>query len=140
MQVGTASLEALARERDVALHHPLLDLKVWGAVRHAAPRSGFFNRKDGMRAIFAGMLPDSLLDRTDKAHFDGVFFHRHSRAFAETWNGAGVPGDHVDAGALREHWRTEHPAAQSYTLLQAAWLATANPVGVNETFRQQIAP
>jgi asparagine synthetase B (glutamine-hydrolysing) len=125
MDIGTASLRALARERDVELHHPLLDLGVWGAVRRAAPRSGFFNRKEAMRAIFAGMLPDSLLSRTDKAHFDGVFFDRHSRAFAETWNGEGVPAEHVDAGALREHWRTERPAAQSYVLLQAAWLASA---------------
>jgi hypothetical protein len=131
LTVGTASLERLARDAGAAIAHPLLDHAVWGAVAAAAPRLGHRDRQAAMEATFGDLLPAELLARADKAGFDEVFFNAHCRAFAERWSGAGVPEDLVDVQALREHWLAGEPRAQSFSLLQAAWLADRGqqPVG-----------
>jgi asparagine synthase (glutamine-hydrolysing) len=131
LTVGTAGLERLASDAGAAIAHPLLDRAVWGAVEQAAPRLGHRDRQAAMQATFGGLLPAELLARADKAGFDEVFFNAHSRAFAAQWSGTGVPEDVVEARALREHWRAGEPRAQSFSLLQAAWLADRGqqPVG-----------
>jgi Asparagine synthase len=124
LRVGTENLGVLARDSDAALAHPLLDRAVWASVRRSAPHGGYLGRAEAMEGVFGGLLPTELLGRGDKAGFDAVFFHEHSRAFAAAWAG---PGDElVDARALREHWLAGDPRAQSFTLLQAAWLASAD--------------
>lgn len=128
LRIGAASLERLARDEDVAIAHPLLDPGVWGAVARSAPRHGHLGRTDAMEALFGAMLPAELLGRPDKACFDEVFFGEHSRAFAARWDGSGVPDALVDAAALRSHWLTDEPRAQSFTLLQSAWLASGDGV------------
>jgi hypothetical protein len=105
---------------DVQLAHPLFDAGVWAA---AAAHGGFEDRTEGMRALFGDLLPPEVLARRSKAGFDHVFFNRHSRAFAGSWDGSGAPEGLVDADALREHWLGEAPAAQTFPLLQALWLA-----------------
>lgn len=124
LRVGTDSLALVAADAGAEIAHPLLDAGVWASVAHRAPRGGFLGRDDAMHAIFGGLLPGELLGRRDKAGFDEVFFHDHSRALAEHWSGAGVPAGLVDAAALREHWLAPAPRAQSFSLLQAAWLAS----------------
>jgi hypothetical protein len=124
LRIGTASLGRLAADAGAAIAHPLLEPAVWAAVARTAPRGGHRARTDAMRAAFGGLLPDELLARPDKACFDEVFFHGHSRAFAARWSGAGAPAGLVDAGALQEHWLGDAPRAQSFSLLQAAWLST----------------
>lgn len=126
IRVGTDSVAVLARDSDTALAHPLLDRALWASVRRSAPRGGFLGRTDAMRAIFGALLPAELLRRGDKAGFDEVFFHEHSRAFAASWEGQGQA--FVDARALRDHWLGGAPRAQSSTLLQAAWLASADRI------------
>jgi asparagine synthase (glutamine-hydrolysing) len=133
LDVGVRSLGVIAAETGTGIAHPLLDLDVWAAMARSAPRSGYLARTDAMRAIFGHLLPDRLLARRDKAGFDEVFFHAHSRAFAAGWDGTGVPGELVDADALRAHWQTDAPRAQSFTLLQAAWLASAAGGGVEQS-------
>jgi ABC-type multidrug transport system fused ATPase/permease subunit len=76
-----------------------------------------------MEALFAGHLPRDVLARSSKASFDEAFFHRHGRAFAASWDGAGLPEDVVDVTALSREWRSGAPAPQSLSLLQVAWLA-----------------
>jgi hypothetical protein len=120
LRIGTDSLDRLARDCGAAIAHPLLDTRVWGAVA-AGPTHA--DRTAAMRAVFGPLLPAELLARTDKACFDELFFHEHSRAFAARWSGTGVPAELVDAGALRRHWLGDAPRAQSFSLLQAAWLA-----------------
>ena len=126
LRVGTDSLALLARDSGAELGHPLLDRGVWDAVSRAAPRGGYLGRADAMDAIFGDLLPAELLARGDKAGFDELFFGRHSAAFVSAWDG--VDTALVDAGALREHWRGGTPRAQSFTLLQAAWLASDDRV------------
>jgi Asparagine synthase len=120
LRIGTASLDRLARDAGARIVHPLLDVGAWGALA-AGPTHR--DRTAVTEAVFAPILPAELLARSSKAGFDEVFFHDHSRAFAAGWTGAGVPSALVDAGALRRHWLGDVPRAQSYTLLQAAWLA-----------------
>jgi hypothetical protein len=133
LRVGIGSLDLLARDAGAAIAHPLLEPAVWAAVARSAPPGGYPDRTAAMRAVFEPLLPAELLARADKACFDEVFFHTHSRAFAEKWTGSGVPAELVDARALREHWLGDAPRAQSFSLLQAAWLASAEggeqPVG-----------
>jgi asparagine synthase (glutamine-hydrolysing) len=128
LAVGTSSLDHVAADAGAAIAHPLLDLGVWAAMAAHAPAGGYLARSDAMHAIFGDLLPERLRSRPDKAGFDEVFFHDHSRAFAARWDGAGVPGDLVDPEALREHWLGSAVRAQSFTLLQAAWLASADGV------------
>jgi hypothetical protein len=133
LRVGTASLELLARDCGAEIAHPLLEPAVWAAVARVAPVGGHRDRTAAMRGAFGELLPSELLARADKACFDEVFFHEHSRAFTEDWTGAGVPAEFVDTRALREHWLAGAPRAQSFSLLQAAWLASGEsgqqPVG-----------
>jgi hypothetical protein len=128
LRVGTAGLELLAAGAGARIAHPLLEPGVWAAVAAHAPRGGHLGRTDGMQAIFGDLLPAELLARGDKAGFDEVFFHCHSRAFAERWDEVGVPPAVVDAAALRAHWLGPAPLPQSFSLLQAAWLASADGV------------
>lgn len=123
--VGVAALDLVARDADVQIGHPLLDRGVWSAVCHAAHPIGFLSRTDAMRSMFAHLLPGAVLERASKAGFDEVFFRSPSRSLVRSWTGAGVPHDLVDVDALRAHWDTTAPLAQSFTLLQAAWLASS---------------
>ena len=75
--------------------------------------------------MFAGLLPDALLARSTKAHFNDAFFGTHSHTFARSWDGTGLPEELIDRDALVSHWSAEAPTAKSFTLLQAAWLASA---------------
>jgi asparagine synthetase B (glutamine-hydrolysing) len=120
LELALGAIATVAEEAGAQLVHPLLDGGLWSAV---AERGGFPDRTAGMTALFGELLPPDVLSRSSKAHFDEVFFHRHSRAFARAWDGAGAPEGLVDAEALRAHWLGGAPAAQTFTLLQALWLA-----------------
>src|SRR5262249_30508880 len=87
-------------------------------------RAGFRDREAALAAVAGHVLPPETVGRRTKASFDAVFFNEHARAFAAVWNGRGVPERFVDAEALRREWRGESPEAHTYTLLQAAWLAS----------------
>lgn len=134
VRASFSSLDAPARHGDVDIVHPLADAALWRAVERTAAPHGFEDRTAGMRRAFGDLLPPELAARPDKASFDEVFFSRHARAFAEAWRGGGVPEALVDTEALRRHWRSGSPRAQSFSLLQAAWLRSAGdrveqPVG-----------
>jgi asparagine synthetase B (glutamine-hydrolysing) len=124
LHIGLDGLARLAGEAGVALAHPLADAGTWAALASAGAPRGFADRTSAMRAPFGAMLPDSVLARASKAHFDEVFWGEQSRAFARAWDGGGVPEELVDRRALREHWRSDAPLVQSLTMLQAAWLAS----------------
>jgi hypothetical protein len=125
LRVGTDSLALLARDAGATLGHPLLDIGVWEAVARAAPPGGHLGRRQAVDAVFGALLPRELIARSDKAGFDELFFGEHSRALAARWPGTGIPAQLVDAGALRRHWLEPAPRAQSFSLLQAAWVASA---------------
>jgi len=122
--VALAALELTARDTDVLMAHPLFSPGFWAAVAAAGSPHGFPGRTVGMRRLFGNLVPDEVLARRSKAHFDEAIWGARSRAFAVVWDGAGVPEEWVDTDALARHWRGQHPSAQSFVLLQAAWLAS----------------
>jgi hypothetical protein len=122
--IGLESLATLAADAGAALAHPLLEPGLWAAIARAAPRGGYLGRTEAMRALFGDLLPDPVLARSDKAGFDEVFFARHSRELAAEWAGEGAPDGLVDVERLRAHWAGPKPEAHSFTLLQAAFLAS----------------
>lgn len=123
LRASLSSLEGPAAAGGVSIVHPLADEGLWATVGRCALPHGFASRTAAMRELFADLLPAELLARADKATFDEAFFSAHARDFARRWTGAGVPCTLVDPDALRRHWLSGEPAAQSFSLLQAGWLA-----------------
>ena len=132
LEVVTAALERTANDNDVLLVHPLLSVRLWAQVAHAAMPLGFVGRSDGMRRLFGDLLPDDICTRTSKALFDDAFWTARTRDCVPSLRGAGVPDEWVDQAALAEHWQQERPLANSFTLLQAGWLASQQ--GVEHAF------
>jgi Asparagine synthase len=128
LRIGAASLDLLARDTDVQLLHPLSDDRVWNAFGGAARPHGFRDRTDAMRQLFGDLLPDDLVTRSDKATFDEAFWTNRAEVVARDWTGNGVPLSVVDPHALQSHWGSPAPRAQSFSLLQAAWLASESRV------------
>jgi asparagine synthase (glutamine-hydrolysing) len=126
MAVGLDALELTARDCRVHLVHPLFASDFWTAAARLAPPAGFSGRAEAMRRLFGDVLPDETVTRGSKAQFDAAFWTERSRAFAAGWDGSGVPAEWVDPDALARHWRSRQPRAQSFTLLQAAWLASVD--------------
>jgi asparagine synthetase B (glutamine-hydrolysing) len=124
LQVGLRTLQILAARHDVTPVHPFMDRRFVAACVRSAVRLGPVSRTAAMRELFAGLLPDEVLARGTKAVFNGAAVHRHSRAFAEAWDGDGVDHDLVDLERLRAEWLAEVPHAGSLALLQQAYVAT----------------
>ena len=122
--VGVASLASLATDAGAQIVHPFTEPSVVGAVAGHFGARGPLNRTAAMRALFADVLPDTILARCSKASFDGAFFSTPSRAFASSWTGGGVDLEMVDADRLAAEWRSENPDPRSFLLLQSVWLAT----------------
>jgi hypothetical protein len=128
LEEATAGLELAADDAGVLVAHPLLAPEFWAEVGGAASPVGFRSHSEGMRRIFGDLLSEAICARLSKAHFNEAFWTDRSRAFVRSWDGTGVPEEWVDVGALSDHWRAEGPAANSFTLVQAAWLASADRV------------
>ena len=126
LEVGETSLAAVASGTGAQVLNPLLDRGLWAAIAHAAGPRGLDGRRHGMRALAGTLLPEELIARPDKGCFDEAFFTATARAEAAAWRGGGVPEGLVDEAALAAEWSRPAPMAQSFTLLQAAWLASAD--------------
>ena len=86
--------------------------------RSYGDRSAILNRH------FADLLPEAILNRTTKATFGSSYFGPYTRAFAERWDGTGLP-EGIDGQWLKHHWMTADVChAGTSMLLHAAWLAT----------------
>ena len=125
VNAGCIGLDLAASQTDTLLVHPLLDHHVWAATGALAAPRGFSSRSDAMARLFGDLLPAPTISRPSKASFDEAMWTATARAFAHSWDGRGVPREWVDVDALRDHWHGERPCAQTFTLLQSAWLAGA---------------
>ena len=121
LRLGLESLDLLAADERVHLVHPFADPTFLAAL--ASWRSVPADRTAATKALFGALLPTPVATRATKASFDGAFFSTYSREFTEGWNGGGADAGLVDVDWLRENWRSEAPAAQTFLQLQAAWLA-----------------
>jgi asparagine synthase (glutamine-hydrolysing) len=121
LQLGLHGLQALASDRDVLLAHPLHTAGFLGALGAEPATVRRRTRTEAMRALVGDLLPHEVLGRSTKSHFSEVLWGPASRAWAASWDGAGIDPDVVDADRLREIWTSTEPDTQTITLLQATW-------------------
>jgi asparagine synthase (glutamine-hydrolysing) len=122
LHVGTAALDLLAGDAEVAIAHPFLDERFAAALAALPRRLRCRTRTDAMRSLVGGLLPGEVLGRASKSSFDAAFWGEPARAFAAAWDGSGVDTELVDPDALRAEWLSEAPDPRSFTLAQAVWL------------------
>lgn len=126
-QVVERVLRILAADGDSRLVAPFGDPRFRVAFARLGGAMGFRSRTEAMQALFDGLLPPPLLQRSTKAVFGGVFWNRRSHAFARDWTGRGLDPSLVDTDVLRRLWTwdpeaSDRPDFRSAALLQAAWL------------------
>ncbi|MGH2705321.1 MAG: asparagine synthase-related protein [Actinomycetota bacterium] len=131
------NLGLLAKERDVLVVNAFLDRRFLAALAVSGGSKGFGNRTSAMRALFADLLPDDLLQRANKGLLTRVLWGRDSRAFGASWGGRGIDPEVIDEEALRATWTSDRPDARSSLLIQAAWLATEDAGGGAAAFRER---
>ncbi len=124
LQCERATMAALAADHDAVLDAPFFDPQVLSSFAAAAGAAGLGKRAASLPALVGDVIPERLAQRTTKASFDPVFFGRHTREFVDSWDGSGVDPDLVDPDALAREWRRERPRANTFSLLQQAWLET----------------
>jgi asparagine synthase (glutamine-hydrolysing) len=123
LEVGAYNLGLIAADVDATIVHPLLDARFVASLAAVPWRRRPQSRSQAMRLVFGSLLPDELISRPTKAHFDGTFWNTPSREFAARWDGGGLDETVVDADAVRREWASETPNPRTFTLLQSVWLA-----------------
>jgi len=121
LDVGIRSLDALAADWDVEMHHPLLDPAFVGTLASLPRRRRFADRTEALKGLFGDLLPRGLESRDSKAAFTETLWGAPSRAFAAGWDGSGVDPDIVDVEALRRRWQEDRTIGP-HSLLQSVWL------------------
>ncbi len=122
-----ANVAALAATYAVAHCDPLLEPAFVAALARAGGRLGFSSRAAAMAYLAGDLLPQRTIGRSTKAVFNTAYLGPLARDFARRWSGAGADPGLVDPEALRAEWLKPVPAAQSFVMLQAAWLAENRP-------------
>lgn len=112
----------VAEEHGVTLLHPLRSRMFVASLARDLGRWGFAGRTDAMRRLFSDILPERLLGRQTKAHFDGVRWGVPEREFARHWDGTGLDRSLVDVERVRSEWLSPVPSGASVLALHAAWL------------------
>lgn len=114
----------LAAARGARVDFPLADRRVVEAVVGSGLDAvSIGGRSNLVAALFSDVLPEVVTAPRPKAEFSDVFWRRHARRHAETWDGSGVDRRLVDVTALRDTWRHQGPVFRSMMLLQQTWLA-----------------
>jgi asparagine synthase (glutamine-hydrolysing) len=130
LQLTIATVSQLGFDAGAAVHHPFADGAVVSALAAAGGARGFRSRESALAALFGDLLPAEVPRRRTKAAFNSVLWNKYTQAFVpelleqgleDVLHRAGV-GSVVDARALRAHWTSANPAANSFLLLQACWL------------------
>jgi Asparagine synthase len=124
-----ATLAAFAATIPAEMVHPFQEPSFLGAVSAHVGRIPYRSRTAAMMDLFGDVLPPDVVRRPTKASFDSIFFHEHSRAFVDGWDGTGVDTGLVDVDRLRETWQQTAVDARSLSLLQQAWCAQIESPG-----------
>jgi len=123
VRIGLQSLEQIAARHRVEVHSPFVDARFTAAVGSLPGDRRFLSRLAAMRELFGDLLPEDVLARRTRSHFNNAFWSTHSRELAGRWNGEGVDATLVDPEFLREEWSKPGPNGQTFMLLQSAALA-----------------
>jgi len=118
------TMELLGTDSQTQVVQPFLARSVLEAAAAEFGARGPSDRTGVMRAVFGDVLPDPVLARRSKATFNAAFCSQHSRAFAGRWSGGGVDRTLVDRDEVAAVWNAVQPDPRSFSLMQAAWLAT----------------
>lgn len=121
--IGTLTRTRVVEDHGCRLVEPLGSAGFVASYAAFGGPAGGIGRARGTRLLAAGLLPDAVVDRRQKAYFNASRFGAETRAFARSWTGRGVDHDLVDAEALRDAWLADVPPASTAMLLQQAWLA-----------------
>jgi asparagine synthase (glutamine-hydrolysing) len=119
--VGTRSLDLLASDWNVEMHHPFLDPGFVGSLTSLPRARRFSDRTEALTTFFGDLLPGGLEARRSKAVFTETLWGAPSRALAAGWEGSGVDPEIVDVDALRRRWQVESSIGP-HSLLQSIWL------------------
>ena len=122
--LSAATFRGIASINRCHLFAPLGDPAFVDALARVGGRFGRLSRADAMRLLAGDLLPPGVHTRAQKAYFNRSRFGSATRAFAMTWNHAGIDPDLVDPEALRTEWLSDEPSIATAMLLQQAWLAT----------------
>lgn len=123
VQVLFHNLQLVAQDYDVLHVDPLLEPKFVSAWACSGGRFGYPSRPAAMRFVAGDLLPESIIERQDKGSFNTAYFTSTSRRFVQSWGGGGLDSSIVDPEELRKEWSAPTPAANSFMLLQQAWLS-----------------
>ncbi|MGH3834143.1 MAG: asparagine synthase-related protein [Pseudonocardiaceae bacterium] len=124
VMIGNRARARIAQDCDCELVEPLGSPDFVASYAAFGGRWGGITRAAGTRMLAAGLLPDAIIDRRHKTHFNASRFGPVSREFAQAWDGRGVDDSLVDPVALRAAWLVDVPPASTAMLLQQAWLAS----------------
>jgi asparagine synthetase B (glutamine-hydrolysing) len=125
LEIGKRSLDLVARDWDVEIHHPFLAPSFVSALASLPRSARFADRTEALEILFAGVLPPGLESRSSKAVFSDALWGSASREFAAGWDGSGVDPELVDVGLLRRRWQAKLTPGP-HSLLQSLWLAQAS--------------
>lgn len=120
---GQVTRSTIARDEDCLLVEPLGAPDFVACYAAFGGRWGSLSREAGMRLLAAGLLPEAIIRRRQKAYFNASRFGPVSKDFVRSWDGGGLDEDLVDPAALRKAWSAAVPPASTAMLLQQAWLA-----------------
>ena len=121
---GRRTSEILAADHDVRRLDPFGDPRFIAAYGAFGGRLGLPSRTVAMRRLFGDLLPNEIVTRRGKAHFNSSRIRENTRAFINSWSGAGVDPDLVDPEILHRYWKADVVHVQTFFLLQHAWLST----------------
>lgn len=123
VMIGKRTRARIAQDCDCDLVEPLSSPGFVASFATFGWRWGAVNRTAATRLLAAGLLPDAVIGRRQKAYFNASRFGSISRDFARSWDGHGVDDSLVDPVALRAAWLADVPPASTAMLLQQAWSA-----------------
>ncbi|HEY1316414.1 MAG TPA: hypothetical protein VGF10_04305 [Gaiella sp.] len=115
------SLDALGAAAGARFLMPLRDDRYVAAVAAAGGRRGFGDRSTTAERLAGSVLPVELLQRSDGAGDRYATVGDATRAFLDTWSGAGLDSEVVDVAVLRDTWSSGDVPYASTMLLQAAF-------------------
>lgn len=123
-RVYSHNVGVVAAKADTLALDPLMDWGFMQAMARSGGRFGFASRAAAMEYVAGDLLPREVITRETKATFNTAYFSTPAREFVEGWDGTGLDESIVDPEALRDEWSKPVPAANSFMLLQTAWLAS----------------
>lgn len=118
LQAAQQTFDVLAADAQAGVGHPLVDPRFVATVARLPFHEHWTTRTEGMRRLFADLLPDDVLRRAGKASFGHIFAPGPRLELLRRWRGEGIDAELVDPVALRGVWGADPVDPSSIPLLQ----------------------